>query len=298
MAHDMLYLCTGLQSSGTTFVSWCFLQRRDLDGVLDSPYHVLPELPALDRRRLRWFKKNIAVFRTTELAGYFQDFGWKVQPILVIRDVRSVWNSLCTKHYGLNGTTAEDPPLRVRFRRFLDDWRHFKEHNLPILRFESLTEDPVSTLVKTCRDLGLEWDEGMVAWPKRPREIMDAFYGNATFHRNRSSNLHTSLRRSSLAVETDKVPPGDLDWLQENFTEFYQEHDYPLEPLLRSEAPVPGWGVDVWLRPSFKNARQYRRFWPLQPIRRWIVTRPLLRDVAIRLQSKPRFPRKGAKQLD
>ena len=31
-----LYLCGGLQSSGTTLVSWCFLQRADMNGALDA----------------------------------------------------------------------------------------------------------------------------------------------------------------------------------------------------------------------------------------------------------------------
>jgi len=30
-----MILCAGLQSGGTTLVSWTFLQRRDTNGVLD-----------------------------------------------------------------------------------------------------------------------------------------------------------------------------------------------------------------------------------------------------------------------
>ena len=33
----ILYLCAGLQSGGTTLISWCFLQRSDMDGILPTP---------------------------------------------------------------------------------------------------------------------------------------------------------------------------------------------------------------------------------------------------------------------
>ena len=43
-----LILCGGLQSSGTTLISYCFLQRGDTDGVLDADNDLLPALdPAL-----------------------------------------------------------------------------------------------------------------------------------------------------------------------------------------------------------------------------------------------------------
>ena len=42
-----LFLCAGLQCSGSTLVSWCFLQRRDMDGVLDGEYDLLPRIAPL-----------------------------------------------------------------------------------------------------------------------------------------------------------------------------------------------------------------------------------------------------------
>lgn len=40
----VLILCGGLQSGSTTLVSYCFLQRADTDGVLDSDNNLLPAL--------------------------------------------------------------------------------------------------------------------------------------------------------------------------------------------------------------------------------------------------------------
>ena len=51
-----------------------------------------------------------------------EDEGWDVLPLLVVRDVRSVFRSLLGKDYGSNGITAEEPPLRMRLRRFEEDW--------------------------------------------------------------------------------------------------------------------------------------------------------------------------------
>ena len=293
-----LYLCAGLQSSGSTLLSWCFLQRRDMDGVLDSPYHTLPEIPSLDRRRLRWFKKNIAVFRATEVQGHFADFGWTVRPLLVVRDVRSVWNSLCAKHYGRNGTTAEDPPLRTRFRRFLDDWREFRAHGQPVVRFETLLENPKGELQRACEELDLDWDEAMVTWPKPASAMLDAFYGNATFHRNRRGNLFQSLGPAPLGPQTENIAPGDLRWLEHMFAEFLEAHKYGRTTA--STSPKQGIScrpLEAWFPPSFKNTKRYRRLWPWEALRRWIVTRTVIRALAIRIQSRPRFPRRGAREL-
>src|SRR5581483_6442587 len=127
-----LYLCGGLQSSGSSYISWCFLQRQDMNGYFDANNDILKDiLPTIGQPHV-WYKTTISCFRLTELIAYYEDAGWDVYPILVIRDVRKVWNSLVRKKYGKNGTTAEDPPLRLRFRRFKEDWQYFKEKKLPI----------------------------------------------------------------------------------------------------------------------------------------------------------------------
>src|SRR5277367_460357 len=96
-----LYLCGGLQSSGSTLISWCFLQRSDMDGVLDARFDMLPTLPHMTAPR-SWCKFTIACFRFSEVAEQFQFDGWTVKPLLVVRDVRSVFNSLIQKSYGRN----------------------------------------------------------------------------------------------------------------------------------------------------------------------------------------------------
>ena len=112
-----LYLCAGLQSSGSTVVSWCFLQRADMDGVFDARNDILPEVPPV-ATPLAWCKITISSFRFSEMKAYYEDEGYAVHPLLVVRDVRAVFNSLLKKHYGSNGITAEEPPLRMRLRRF------------------------------------------------------------------------------------------------------------------------------------------------------------------------------------
>src|SRR5436305_1153439 len=118
MGRD-LYLCAGLQSSGSTLVSWCFLQRADMDGVLDARFDHLPRIPTTLNAPLAWCKFTVACFRFSEVQHYLEDEGYVVHPLLVVRDVRAVFNSLIRKVYGRNGVTADDPPLRLRLERFL-----------------------------------------------------------------------------------------------------------------------------------------------------------------------------------
>ena len=141
-----LYLCAGSQSSGSTLVSWCFLQRPDMDGVLDARFDMIPQVPPNLSRPLPWIKFTVACFRFSEVADFYADDGWSVRPLLVVRDVRAVFNSLITKPYGRNGTTADDPPIRLRLRRFLEDWRMFRDRGWPLMRYEDLIVEPEKTL--------------------------------------------------------------------------------------------------------------------------------------------------------
>ena len=201
--------------------------------------------------------------------GHYQDLGWHVRPLLVARDVRHVWSSLITKPYGVNGFSAEDPPLRMRFRRFKDDWELFRREGLPILRYESLLSDPAATLRDACARLSLKWDDAMLNWPKPANQIADAGRGSDSFRRT-----HGQCLADTLAAYAAKKPPetpiaaGDLNWLENEFREFNEHNDYPLHINGLSTTDGP----NVIQICNFQEMRRYR--WELQrrPIR-WLLNR-------------------------
>jgi hypothetical protein len=252
-----LFLCAGLQSSGSTLVSWCFLQRADMDGVLDARFDMLPSIPPLNKTA--WCKFTIACFRFSEVHTHLQDQGWDITPLLVVRDVRSVFNSLISKSYGRNGTTADDPPIRLRLRRFKDDWQLFREKSWPILRFESLLTDGQAPLEKACEQLGLPWDDGMIHWRKDISQIAAAGYGNETFIRNRKISLADSIDPSQLSPRTDKIPALDLQWMEEEFADFNTAMGYPQH--VPSPASPSGRAI-----PGFENTRRYARIARQRPV--------------------------------
>src|SRR5271165_2691632 len=179
-----LFLGSGLQSSGTTLISWCFLQRGDMDGILDANSETFAELPDL-LSPYTWLKSTIVSFRLQEQIAHFEDMGWTVKPLLVCRDVRSAYASLRTKEYGRNGTTADDPPLRLRLRRLREDWEWAQRNQCPIIRYAQFLKEPEDVLRTACEQLGLAWDYGMMSWPKPGSAIHDARFGNETFNQTR-----------------------------------------------------------------------------------------------------------------
>jgi hypothetical protein len=261
-----LFLCAGLQGSGSTIVSWCFLQRADMDGVLDGEFDLLPQIDFSLGRPFAWYKTTISSFRASELVGHYEDLGWDVRPLLIARDVRSVWASLLTKPYGVNGFSAEDPPLRMRFRRFKDDWQLFRDRGWPILRYESLLENHERTLRDACTQLALSWDEAMQRWPKRADEIADAGRGSDSFRRTQGQCLADTLATYCQQKKADlPIAVGDLAWLEDEFCEFNAHHRYPLHLDLPADE-----GPDVIEICKFQQMRRYR--WELQrkPIR-WLL---------------------------
>lgn len=145
---DMI-LCAGLQSGGTTLISWCFLQRRDTDGILDMWGDRIELMPYIDAS-MGWCKMTVASFRWQEVADFYSDRGWAVKPLLVVRNPLVAYASLRRKGWSINGLTEEDTPYRIRYRRFLEDWEQFRSHGWPIIRFESFVSEPEKALRSVC----------------------------------------------------------------------------------------------------------------------------------------------------
>ncbi len=238
-----------------------------MDGVLDGEFDLLPQLAAELGRPLAWYKTTISSFRLSELIEHYQDLGWAVRPLLIVRDVRSVWSSLITKQYGVNGFSAEDPPLRMRFRRFKDDWELFLQRAWPMLCYENLLEEPEATLRKACGELALDWDRSMLTWPKSADEIADAGRGSESFRRTQGQCLEATLAAYGEQKKVDaSIAPGDLAWLDNEFQALNAYHGYPLhlDGLAAAEGP------DVIQICDFQQMRRYR--WELErkPIR-WLL---------------------------
>src|SRR5688500_14346731 len=200
-----LFLCGAPQSSGSTLVSWCFLQRADSDGVLDARNDLLPAMPPVTTPN-GWCKFTISSFRLLDVAEHLGDEGWLVRPLLLMRDPRAVFNSLITKPYGRNGVTAEDPPLRLRLRRIHRDWKTARERGWPVVRSERVVENSESTLRRTCAELGLSWDEGMLTWPKPREQMAEPGHGSHTFRSSRGGSLAETLKAELCVTKTSNVP--------------------------------------------------------------------------------------------
>ena len=246
-SSQRMLLCAGLQSGGTTLISWCFLQRWDTNGVLDMPGDQIQPSFEKVKEPILWVKQTVAAFRWLDMYEIYRDLGWRPEPLLVVRDVRAAYSSLMRKDYGRNGTTAEDPPLRMRFRRFLYDWELFRANGWPILRFEDFVQEHRAVLTKICEDLSLPWDEGMISWPKRPSEI--AYYKedqNRTFEKSlESGHLAAAKLRDRAEIRIGNLPRSELEWLEDTFLAYNDFHHYPREigPTLDEEMsidmPVP-----------------------------------------------------------
>ncbi len=263
--RNVLYLCGGPQSGGSTLVSWCFLQRRDMNGVLDAASDLLPFIDPGIGAPLVWYKSTTVCFRLSELADHYRDQGWEVRPLLVVRDLRKVWASLLTKPYACNGITAEDPPLRMRIRRFVDDWRQFRQMDWPILRYEDLLEEPRAALEETCVRLGLPWDEAMLTWPKSPADIVDCRWGNESFWKTRGDGLAATLASYAERPRADRAGRSDLEWLEGEFRDFNVANNYPAGNLVEAADELP----PVL---SFEVTRRYKWETAHKPVR-WLLSK-------------------------
>lgn len=269
MSTRTLFLGAGIQSGGTTLVSWCFLQRQDMDGILDLPFDQLLDVPTI-RQPYGWAKMTIASFRWRDVADYYELQNFEVRPLLIVRDVRSAYASLKRKPYGRNGTTPEDPPLRLRLLRFLRDWEEFRAHDWPILRFESLLSEPESVLRRVCSDLGLPWDPAMLHWTKSRDAMYDATRGNETFW---ASERAVSLQ-DAIASQTNHLPRlsrQELAWIEDRFASYNAALGYPAQIEPSESAAI------VDMTPRFSLSCRSALFREIIDLRRELDQSPLCR---------------------
>jgi hypothetical protein len=223
-----MILCGGLQSSGSTLISWCFLQRKDTDGILDMPGDQIQTSFEKAKASILWCKMTIGSFRWSELFELYYDLCFQPEPLLVVRDLRTTFSSLMRKRYGVNGTTAEDPPLRMRFRRFAEDWQLFKLKGWPIVKFEDVIKKEKETLKKICQDLSLDWDEDMLGWPKKLSDIAYVSRLNETFASSiQKGTFQDAKINQNAQICINGLPQKELEWLERTFEEFNEYHDYP-----------------------------------------------------------------------
>ena len=255
MNQRVLYLWRDCRAAGPLCSRGAFYNERTWTGSWTRGSTCCPSCPRCADSARTWCKFTIACFRFTEVQRHFEDEGWTVRPLLVVRDVRAVFDSLIRKPWGRNGTTADDPPLRLRMRRFREDWESFRQNNWPVLCYEDLVSDGVGVLRKACDQLELPWDEGMVSWPKPADRIADPKFGNPTFADSRSQGLLKSLKPSLASVATKHIPPDDLQWLESEFAEMNKALGYALR------IPPAGDPSQAERRavPRFENSRRYER---------------------------------------
>jgi hypothetical protein len=267
--QNPLVLCGGLQSSGTTLISYCFLQRGDTNGVLDADNDLLPAIDPQLARPVAWYKTTISSFRLSEIARHYRDAGWDVRTLLVLRDLRAVWASLRKKSYGRNGITAEDPPLRLRVRRFIDDWQNAAGTGTVLLRYEDFVNSAETALQCVCGQLGLAWDPAMITWPKSAEEIADRKNGNGSFWNSRATNLLETLAQYDAKPDRQALPAAELEWLESEFRDFNKVSGYPSHwNVPTSEVPAPSAANE----PRFEVTRRYKWETAQKPFR-WLLSR-------------------------
>lgn len=214
-----LYLCGGMQSSGSTLVSWCFLQRHDLDGIYDMENALIQQDFSRIMTNPVWLKMTIGSFCLAELVALYEAQGWVVRPLLVQRDLSSVYRSLLGKSYGFDGATGDEPPIFIRIQRYLADLDTARAKGWPILRYEDLICNPKGELQRICGLLDLAWDEAMVTWPKNEASIAYMANGNPTFHLTKqgSADLLTTIAKYQQRERPlkDSPPPNFLEAMVE-----------------------------------------------------------------------------------
>lgn len=241
-----LYLCAGMQSGGTTLISWCFLQREDMDGVYDMENARLHEDFSRVRADKVWLKMTVGAFRLQEVIRHYARLGWDVRPLLVVRNPYQVYGSLKHKSYGFNGATGDEPPLEMRMARYLADWQWALENDCPCIAFESFVDAPEAQLRALLRKLALPWDSAMLEWPKTEGSVACPSLGNVSFRtcREQGGGLIDAIERYRKGSERTRLSKREGSWIAENMLPLLDHYNFSdevveIEPAAVESCPHP-----------------------------------------------------------
>ncbi len=216
-----LILAVGQQSSGSTLISHAFLNHPELNGILDMASDKIELNFSRVKTDKVWVKMTTIAFTWSEVAAVYQLLGFNVHPLMIVRNPYDVWASLQHKWYGLNSTTAEDPPLVIRFMRFLKEWQLFRKNGWPIIQFENYIEDREHALKFACDQLPISWDESLISPPTSTENVAYVSESNASFSSNLANGVDNQLARKVGTLSADVH-----DWLLRYFKEFNEQYGY------------------------------------------------------------------------
>jgi hypothetical protein len=168
-----------------------------------------------------WVKMTTSSFRWEEVAAVYEQQGYDVSPLLIVRNPFDAWASLKHKWYGLNGATAEDPPLMLRFTRFLKDWLQFQQRGWPVICFEDFIANPELALNKACEALSLDFNAAMLEPKSNLVDIAYVSESNASF----ATTLRKGVVRN-VAKRIASLAEDEVNWLQSTFSQMNEEFGY------------------------------------------------------------------------
>lgn len=206
-----MVLCGGMQSSGSTLVSMCFLQRDDMDGIYDMDNPFIQQDFSRVFSSTVWVKMTIGSFRLRELIDLYTAQGWLVHPLLVYREPEEILASLITKWYGLDGCTGDDPPLFTRFTRYMSDIQDAKAKKWPVLNYAEFISAPEEVLLRICALLKLPWDPRMMTWPKADTAFAYPSSGNESLRETLASESGLVDTINRYKAGTNKVQDANSD---------------------------------------------------------------------------------------
>lgn len=230
-----MILAAGTQSGGTTLVSWCFLQHPMLDGELDMASDRIQIDLSRVATPMTWIKMTHYSFRWREVAEVYRLLGYKISPLLIVRNPYLSYASLKHKWYGRNAVTAEDPPLVVRFLRFFDDWRLFMRKGWPVIQFEQFLTQPETVLRQACEHLDIPYDDAMLNWPKPISELAYVNEVNETFGRSLQGGGMGMRDAESVPVE---LSPQEVEWIGTTLRELIEFYGYDVPPLASCDTSI------------------------------------------------------------
>ena len=216
-----MILATGTQSGGTTLVSAAFLKHPELDGILDMASDRIEVNLSAVTTPVTFVKMTTIAFRWQEVASVYEMHGYKPYPLMVVRNPFDVWVSLKKKWYGLNGLTAEDPPLFLRMQRFLEDWKLFMDSGYPVIQFEAFIESPEAQLRAVMGALPVTFDKAMLNPNTDLNSISYVAESNASFIESLNSGASDKV-----AFKQALITGREAEWITQHFSEYNACYGY------------------------------------------------------------------------
>lgn len=206
-----LRLLIGLQSGGSSLLSYCICRHSKVQGVFDGFHDRLISVNFLEANSINFIKFTCASYSPSEVISYYESAGYAVSAVILTRSLDEVYQSLKTKPYGYSSVYSDFPPLFIRFLRFTSfatGLFNVENQKIKFVDYDEFLKKPRHCLEEILRFYGFSFCPRVIEFYDKDADNF-LTNGNESFKKSIGLNIESTILNYNVRGVRDGLMPSN-----------------------------------------------------------------------------------------